>query len=479
MEFKLFLGGNWVETCECKIYDDMNPATGELYARVCTAGENEVEQAIKLGRAAQPDWAGKSPADRQKVFLRAAEHMEENRGRYIDILVNESGSTYMKAFGEVAECVDILRAAGGECLRVDGGVVPADGGGQLSYYIKQPLGLVAGIGPFNYPLLLSLNKVALAVAAGNSFILKPASDTPLSGIIIAECFEAGGLPKGVLSVLPGSGSVVGNMLVTHPNIDMVTFTGSTEVGQSIAVAAAENFKRCTLEMGGKNPIIILKDCNIDEAVRIAAFGAYFHQGQICMAGARIIVEAEIYDEFCEKLKAKVSSLKMGNPQDEDTIIGPLINAKQCGIIVGQIADALGKGARLLTGGSHDGAFFEPTLLADVTPEMNVFYDESFGPLAGIVKAVDYEEALALCNDNTYGLSAALVTNDLRKALTLVPRIEAGMVHVNGATVMGSRRAPFGGIKHSGIGRENSGFSIDEFTEIKWITIDYKPPHYPV
>ena len=464
MEYRLFVGGKWVEMRENMIVDDMNPATGEVYARVHTSGGAEVDEAVRLAVASQPGWAAKAPAERERVFLQAADYMLKNRDRYIDMLINESGSAYVKAFGEFSESIDILRVAGGECWRIDGGVVPSNSGGQLSYYIRQPRGVIAGIGPFNYPLVLSINKVALAIAAANSFILKPASDTPLSGIIIAECFEAGGLPKGVLSVLPGPGSVIGDILLEDPRVNMVTFTGSTEVGHGIAIKVAESFKHCALEMGGKNPIIILKDSNLDEAVQIAAFGAYFHQGQICMAGARIIVEEDIYEPFCEKMEAKVASLKMGEPHDMDTIIGPLIYEKQCAVLDAQIEDALEKGARLLTGGGHQGAFFEPTLLSDVTPDMDVFYDESFGPLAGIVKAANWEVALQLCNDNSYGLSAALVTNDLRKALAMGLGMEAGMVHINGATVMGSRRAPFGGIKRSGVGRENSTFSIDEFTE---------------
>lgn len=479
MEFKLFLGGEWVETRSGKIIDDMNPATDEVYARVHTAGREEVDKALELACAAQGEWGNRKPSERERVFLRAAEYLEANKERFIEWLINESGSSFQKALGEVNECTDIFRAAAGECWRIDGGVMPADNGAQLSYYIKQPIGVVAGIGPFNYPLLLSLNKVALAIAAGNAFVLKPASDTPLSGVVIAECFEAAELPKGVLSVLPGPGGIVGDMLIEDPRVNMITFTGSTEIGQGIAVKAARNFKHYALEMGGKNPIILLKDSNIDEAVNIATFGAFFHQGQICMAGTRIIVEEDIYNEFCEKMKRKVASLKVGDPNDRDTIIGPLINEKQCDVIDQQIADAVSKGARLLTGGKHKGAFYEPSLLADVTRKMHVFYEESFGPLASIVKAANWEEALELCNDNTYGLSGALITNDLRKALAIAPKIEAGMVHVNGSTVMGSRRAPFGGIKRSGVGRENSRFSIDEFTETKWITIDYESPRYPI
>ena len=302
--------------------------------------------------------------------------------------------------------------------------------------------------------------------------------TPISALILAECLEAGGLPKGVFSALPGPGSVVGNALVEDERIAKITFTGSTAVGREIARKAAEHLKKVTLEMGGKSPAIILKDFDVDKAVEIALFGAYFHQGQICMANSRLIVEAPIYDEFCEKMAARVAALKMGGRDDPMTVIGPLIRADHCQIIDEQIADAVAKGARLLVSGEHEGAFYHPALLADVTPEMEIFHEESFGPVTSIIRAADEEEALALCNNSKYGLSSALLTNDVRKVFALAPRIEAGMVHVNDTTVMGARSAPFGGVKMSGQGREGGHFSIEEFSEIKWVTIRYEGGGFP-
>lgn len=477
-EHKLYLAGEWVETVSGEIVEDLNPTDGSVYARVHMAGPEEVETAICAAAEAQPGWAALLPEERERVLLRTADHMEKNLERYAQILIDESGSAFMKAMDEVAQTVNIARAAAGECRRVDGGVVPADNAGEFSYWVRRPLGVVAGIGPFNYPLLLCANKVFLALAAGNAFLLKPSTDTPLSGVIIAECLEAGGLPKGVFSSLPGTGTAVGEALVADTRVKMITFTGSTAVGCAIARNAAAKLKKYTLEMGGKNPAIVLSDFDVDKAVEIALFGAYFHQGQICMATGRVIVEAPIYDEFCEKMCRRVKALKMGDPHKPDTIIGPLIRAGQCLVIDRQVQDAVGKGARLLTGGTHEGAFYTPTLLADVTNKMDIFYEESFGPVTSIIRAQDADEALRLCNDNPYGLSAALMTRDIGRAFSMAQQMEAGMVHVNDSTVMGSRRAPFGGVKMSGHGREDGSFSIEEFTQTKWITMRYEDRGFP-
>lgn len=477
-EYKLFLAGEWVETKSGRIIEDINPADGSVFAKVHAAGKEELETAIVKGTEAQKEWAGMLPEEREKVLLKAADHMEANLADYAQILIDESGSCFMKAMDEVAQTVNIFRTAAGECRRLDGGVVPDDMNGEFSYWIRQPLGLVAGIGPFNYPLLLCANKVVFGLAAGNSFILKPASDTPLSGVIIAECLEAAGLPKGVFSSLPGRADIIGDGLVEDERVKMIAFTGSTKVGSQIAVKAASHLKKYTLEMGGKNPIIILKDADLEKAVETTLFGAYFHQGQICMATGRVIVEQSIYDEFCEKLLERVKNLKIGDPHDVMTIIGPLINVKQCDIIDEQIQDAVSKGAELLCGGYHEGAFYHPSLLKDVTPEMTIFHEESFGPVTSVICAKDAEDALSICNNNKYGLASALMTNNLSLAMKLAPRMESGMVHVNDSTVMGSRRAPFGGVKMSGIGREDSMYSIEEFTELKWITIRYEDRLFP-
>ena len=478
-EFKLYLAGEWAETKSGKIADDINPATGKLFARVHTAGPEEIEKALAAAEAAQPAWAALLPEEREAVLLRAADYLAANMERMCTELIEETGSCFMKAMGELAECVNVFRTAAGECRRVDGGVVPADIQGQLSFYVRLPVGVVLGIGPFNYPFLLSLNKVALALAAGNAMILKPASDSPRSGLLIAECLDAAGLPKGLFSVLPGPGGTVGDALVRDPRIKMIAFTGSTQAGSEIAVKAAQHGKRCALEMGGKNPIIVLNDADLEKAATIALFGAYFHQGQICMATSRVIVEDGVYDKFAEIFEAKVRALRCGDPHSPETIIGPLIRESQCAVLDEHIRDACEKGAKLVCGGTHEGAFYAPSLLADVTPDMKVFHEESFGPLTSLIRAKDAEDALRLCNLNTYGLSAAICTQDVSKAMSYAMRMEAGMVHINDSTVMGSRRAPFGGVKASGIGREDSSFSVEEFTVCRWITLQYGERGYPV
>lgn len=477
-EFKLYINGAWTATESGSVRDDLNPADNSVIAKVHMAGPAEVEAAIQAAQTAFPAWAAMLAADREKLLLKAADYMEANTERFAGYLIDESGSCFMKAMDEVGQSVNIIRAAAGECRRVEGGVCPPEADGQVNTYIRKPLGVIGGIAPFNYPLLLALNKVALALAAGNTFILKPASDTPISGLIIAECFHEAGLPAGVLNVVPGSGGVVGDTLVNDPRVKMITFTGSTEVGTRIGRECAARLKRVTLEMGGKNPMIVLKDFDVDRAVSIAAFGAFFHQGQICMCTSRIITEAPSYDALCQKLADKAKGLKMGDPHDQGTIIGPLINDTHYKLVDELISDAVEKGARVLCGGGHQGAFYEATVVADVTPEMRIFHEECFAPVVCVVRAKDAEDALRLCNDNTYGLSSALLTNDMNLALTLAPRMEAGMVHVNDTTVMGSRRAPFGGVKNSGMGREDSHFSIEEFTELQWITYQTKPLFYP-
>lgn len=477
-EFKLFLAGEWTATESGSVKEDLNPADGSVFAKVHFAGPSEVETAIEKAETAQKEWAAMLPEAKEAVLLKAADHLAANMGSFAERLIKESGSAFMKTMGELEECVNIFRAAAGECRRVDGALYPADLPGQVSAFVPQPLGIVLGIAPFNYPVLLALNKVAPALAAGNAFILKPSSDTPVTGLMIAECLDAAGLPKGVFSVLPMS-SELAETVIADNRVKMVAFTGSTAAGKKIAVKAAENLTKCALEMGGKNPIIVLKDFDVAKAVDICAFSGYFHQGQICMAGGRVIVEEPVYAGFCEALKTKAAGVKVGPPEDPQTIVGPLIHEEKCAFIDELIKDAEEKGAKVLSGGTHEGPYYAPTVVADVTTDMRIFYEECFGPVIAVVKAKDEEEALKLCNDNTYGLSAALLTNDITKALTIAPKMEAGMIHVNDSTVMGSRRAPFGGVKQSGMGREDSTFSIDEFTEKKWITIQYGDRGYPV
>lgn len=478
--FKLFINGEWLANTDGKTIDVHKPADGELYAQIYAAGPTEVELAIASAVEAQKIWKKSICSEREKILLKAAEHLEKNIEKYAGWIIEESGSCFMKAWDEVSQSVDILRSNAGLCRNINGGVVPGDSPTQISTYVRTPLGVVAGIAPFNYPLLLTMCKVAPAIAAGNAFILKPSSATPLSGVIVAECLEAAGLPKGIFNIIPGFSAQIGDILTSDKRIKMLTFTGSTQVGRKLAEQCSKTLKRITLEMGGKNPLIVLKDFEIDQAVNIAVFGAYFHQGQICMGTSRIIVEEAIYDDFCEKLVERVKCFKPMDPHNPASVIGPLINDKQYQVLDRHIAEATAKGARLLCGGTHsdDGRFYNPSVLADVTTDMIVFHEESFGPLTSVIKAKDAADAVEIANDSEYGLSSAVLTHNMTLAFEMAQNIEAGMVHVNESTVCGSRQAPFGGVKGSGVGREGGMFSIEEFTELKWITYQTQPCIYP-
>jgi aldehyde dehydrogenase (NAD+) len=477
-EYKLFIDGKWVPSSAGTVADDLNPATGAVYAKVHQASKQDVDAAIGAAYRAREAWGHTVPAQREGILLKAAAILDTKVSEFADVLIDEGGSTFGKAMFEVGFVSNMLRSAAGECRRIFGETIPSDVPGVFSMSVRRPLGVIAGISPFNFPLLLAMKKVCLALAAGNTFVLKPASPTPVIGLKIAELFEAAGLPAGVLNVIPVKGSTLGDTLVEDPRIRMVTFTGSTEVGKQLAAVAGRHQKKITLEMGGKSPLIVLKDADLDYAVDAAVFGIFLHQGQVCMANSRLIVEKEVYGAFCEKLVAKVKKLKVGDPHQPDTVIGPLVDTKQCGFIQAQVQDALAKGGRVLHGGKSEVGYYQPTVVADVTPAMRIFDEETFGPVVCVIKAQDSEDALAIANKSSFGLSAGLITNDLQKAFDLSLRLETGMVHVNDCSILDEPHVPFGGVKDSGVGREGGHYSMDEMTEVKWITVQMGKRQFP-
>jgi acyl-CoA reductase-like NAD-dependent aldehyde dehydrogenase len=416
---------------------------------------------------------------REAIFFRAADVLAAKTNEIVDVLIQESGSIAGKAGFEVGFCFDLLRTAAAEMRRSPGETMPLTAPGQFGFTVRQPLGVIAGIAPFNAPFLLAMKKVVLALAAGNGFILKPSELTPVTGLKIAEVFDEAGLPPGLLSVVPGLASEVGAAIFADPRVRMITFTGSTQTGRHLAVEAAKTLKRFTLEMGGKSPLIVLGDADVDYAVRAAAFGIFFHQGQVCMANSRILVEEPIFDAFCERFVAVAKSLKVGDPREPDTVIGPLIRGTQCAVIDGHVEDAVDKGAKLLCGAKHEAQYYWPTVLSGVTREMRIFREESFGPITSIIKVRDHKEALEIANDTDYGLSAGVITNDMQKAMELAFSLESGMVHLNDCTVSDEPHAPFGGVKNSGFGREGGRFSMEEMTELKWITIQSGQRAFPM
>jgi aldehyde dehydrogenase (NAD+) len=476
--YSLYIDGKWTPAADGAVADDFNPATGALFARVAQASRADAVRAVEAAYRARESWGRVIASERAGILLRAADILAGKVDDIRDVLIEESGSTFGKSMFEVMYCIDLLRSAAGDVRHIFGETLPHSAPGQIGMTVRQPLGVIAGIAPFNAPFLLAMKKVVLALAAGNCFVLKPSEETPVTGIKIAEIFHEAKLPPGVLNVVPGPAKEVGDVLLTDPRIRMITFTGSTKVGKLIAVEAAKNLKKFTLEMGGKNPLIVLRDADVDYAVKAGCFGIYFHQGQVCMANSRIIVEAPVYDEFCEKFAARTKTYKVGDPRDPHTVIGPLIRRSQCAFIDEHVADASSKGAKVLTGGTHQDNFYQPTVIADVTPEMRIYSEESFGPITSIIKVNSAEEALAVANDTSYGLSAGVITNDLQKAMDLALRLESGMVHINDTTVTDEPHVPFGGVKNSGFGREGGNYSMEEMTELKWITIQLGQRQFP-
>ncbi len=447
-----------------------NPFNGDLIGQVYLATAADIEAALASAEQAQKNWGKTLAKEREAILLKAADIVEQRRLEIVQVLVEEGGNVFGKAMFECDYIISTFRIAAGQAREVRGETLPAETPNRLSMTIRQPLGVVVGIGPFNAPLLLNGKKLAPALAAGNSFILKPSPYTPMAALLFAEILEEAGLPPGVLSVIPTTDEALGDTLFSDHRVKLITFTGSARVGRLLAELAGRYQKRIVLELGGKSPLVVLADADVDYAVRSAAFGIFFNQGQVCMANSRIIVEAPIYDAFCAAFAAKVKQVPFGDPALEQTAVGPLIDAGQVSFIQQHIDEAVSKGATLLTGGNAEGNVLEPSVLVGVTPGMEVYNEESFGPLAAIYKAQDFDHAVEIANDTSYGLSSGIITNDLQKAFDFALRVEAGSVHINDNAFDDDPNAPFGGFKDSGYGKENGRYSIADMTELKWVTV---------
>lgn len=467
--YQMFIGGQWVDALSRATFDDLNPYSGELYAKVAKGDAQDAARAMAAAFAARKEWAATPAMARAKVLNKAAQLLEMNRQEFADVLIQEGGGTVGKIMFEISQTVDLLETAAADGKRILGETFHYDPT-KLSMTIRKPRGTVVAISPWNFPLILSMYKVAYGIATGNTVVLKPASESPVIGLKIGELFEEAGLPAGVLNVITGPGSVLGDALIDDDRCSFVTITGETVTGRYVAQRAAAKLKPYTLELGGKNPLIILADADIEYAVKSVAFSAYLHQGEICMSADRIIVEEPIVEPFIEALTGLVNHLPVGDPSLPTTFIGPVISDNQVRKIDDHVKDAVKKGAKLLAGGTYDGRLYQPTLLANITPEMKIYHEETFGPVASIIPVKDEKEALEVANDTTYGLSAGVITKDLEKAIFLAEGLDAGMVHVNDGTIDADACCPFGGCKGSGIGREGGRYSVEELTEVKWVTI---------
>jgi aldehyde dehydrogenase (NAD+) len=481
-QYQLFVGGEWQDAPGGRTFPDVNPATGEVFTRIPAGDADVARRAMEAADRARAEWGDLPPAARAAIVLEAAEIWERRRAELADVLATETGSVTAKVGFEIGYCAELLRQAAALPYQVSGEVAPSNVSGKVNYFMRKPVGVVSVISPWNVPYLLTLRAVAPALALGNAVVLKPSEETPLcGGLLVGEIFEEAGIPPGVLNVVTCSRDdvgAVGDVLVSHPAVGVVSFTGSTATGRALAEKAGRHLKRIVLELGGKSPMIVLEDADLDLAVSAATFGAFFHQGQICMASTRILVEHALADALSAQLVEKMQTLEMGDPRDPKTAIGPITSPTQLAKIQAHVDDAVSKGAKLLAGGRSRGRYFEPTLLTGVTPDMRCYHEETFGPVVSLTPVRDADEAVRLANDTTYGLSAAIITGSPERGMALAERLQCGMVHVNDATVHDEPHAPFGGIKGSGLGRHGGRAAIEAFTEMRWLSVQTERRHYP-
>ncbi|CAM5379572.1 putative aldehyde dehydrogenase YfmT [Pseudomonas oleovorans subsp. oleovorans] len=475
------IAGEWRAGKSGRDLDVLNPFTQQSLLKIALANREDLDEAYRSAREAQAAWAACGPSERAQVMLNAVRIFDERRDEIIDWIINESGSTRIKAQIEWGAARAITQESASLPSRVHGRILASDVPGKESRVYREPLGVIGIISPWNFPLHLTARSLSPALALGNACVIKPASDTPVTGgLLLARIFEEAGLPKGVLSVVVGSGSEIGDAFVEHEVPGFISFTGSTQVGRNIGRIAAggEHLKHVALELGGNSPFVVLADADLDQAVNAAVVGKFLHQGQICMAINRIIVEDAVYDDFVSRYAERVKSLPYGDPSKPETVVGPVINAKQLAGLQEKIETAKSEGARVMVSGEAQGNVMPPHVFADVTADMEIAREEIFGPLVGIQRARDEAHALELANSSEYGLSSAVFTSSLERGVQFARRIRAGMTHINDIPVNDEPNAPFGGEKNSGLGRFNGDWAIEEFTTDHWITVQHAPRRYP-
>ena len=460
----------------------INPITGEVASSAPALKASDVPAIAARAGAAFPAWAAMGPNARRSVLNKAADALSEKKDEFVAAMMAETGSTAGWAMFNLMLAAGIVREAAALTTQIAGEVIPSDKPGCISMALKEPVGVILGIAPWNAPIILGVRAIAVPLACGNAVILKASETCPHTHALIIEAFAEAGFPEGVVNVVtnaPEDAAEVVGALIDAPEVRRINFTGSTAVGKIIAKRAAEYLKPCLLELGGKAPLIVLEDADLDEAVKAAAFGAFMNQGQICMSTERIIVVEAIADAFIEKFAAKAGSMAAGDPREGNTPLGAVVDRKTVSHVNSLIDDAVSKGAKVVAGGKGDSVLMPATVVAGVTTSMNLYRDESFGPVVAVIQARDAEHAIELANDSEYGLSAAVFTRDTAKGLSVARRIMSGICHVNGPTVHDEAQMPFGGVGASGYGRFGGRQGIDSFTETRWITMETLPGHFPI
>ena len=481
-EVKQFIGGTWVDASSGATFDDLDPFTGDVVARVPAGGRADAERAVAAAAEAFPAWSQTPPAARQAIFLKAADILESRMDEVVSLLARETGCTFGFGMFQMHFVPGLLRQAAAAPYQPIGQVIPSDNPGTFALGVRKPVGVVGAIAPWNAALILSARSLAIPLAVGNTVVLKPSELSPVvGGLLWGEIFREAGLPEGVLNIVthaPGEAGPIGDELVENPAVRRINFTGSTETGRRLAEAAGRQLKRVVLELGGSNPLIVLADADLEYAVNASAFGAFLHQGQICMSARRIIVERPIADSFVRQLAEKTKTLRTGDPKEPSTVIGPLINDHALQTVKARVDDAVAGGAKVLAGGAADGTCYQATLVSDVPEGSDLARLETFGPVATIEIVESAEQAVARANATSYGLSSGIITSDPDRGVALAQQIEAGIVHVNDQPVGDEPQMPFGGVKDSGFGRFGGQAVVDEFTELRWITVQSGTHPFP-
>ena len=479
-EYQQHIGGEWISAG--RLFDDLDPYRGTVMARIPAGTRADAARAVDATAAAFPAWAELPPAEKQAMFLRAAGIVDRRRDEIVSLLATETGCAGAFAGFQVITAIRLLRQASNWGYLPVGEIIRSDSPGTFAMALRKPIGVVAGITPWNGAHVLAWRTVVNPVAFGNTVVLKPSEEAPVSaGLLLPEIMAEAGFPAGVVNVVthaPGEAVPIADEFFERPEVRCINFTGSSATGRLLAERAGRHLKRCVLELGGYNPLIVLADADLDYAVEAATFAAFFHQGQICMNARKVIIERPVYDEFVARLVTRTAALSVGDPADAGTVIGPLINAAAVERVTREVGEAVDAGAKVLAGGRADGPCYQPTILAEVPAGARIHSEETFGPVVVAQAADTADEAVAIANSTRYGLSAGLITGDNQRGFALARQIESGVVHVNNQTVAAEPQLPRGGVKDSGWGRSGPA-SMADFTELQWITTRDGTGSFPI
>jgi methylmalonic acid semialdehyde dehydrogenase len=479
--YRNFIGGEWSESASNKTIENINPAnTDDIIGTVRQATREEARKAVEAASMALREWRTTPAPARGRIVARAARLMEDEKESLAQILTREEGKTLSESRGELQRSINVAEFCAGEARRLNGETIQSELPANFAYTIKQPLGVVACVTPWNFPVAIPVWKIAPALVAGNTVVFKPASLTPATAVRIVELFEEAGIPKGVLNLILGSGSEAGDEIIKHPAIKAVSFTGSNEIGIRMYEQVSSRGAKVQCEMGGKNPVVIMEDADMDLAVESTAQGAFGSSGQRCTATSRAVVVQTVADEFVERMAARAKSMRIGDGTDPQTEMGPSVDEGQFKTVLSYIDVGREDGATLVCGGRRaegdnlsKGYFVQPTVFDNVTPDMRIAREEIFGPVLSVLRVRDFDEAMRVANDSEYGLSSSIFTNDAARIFRFVDEIETGMTHINSPTTGGEAHIPFGGIKSTGIGdREQGSTALDFYTELKVVYVDY-------